>query len=190
MDICPICHNNADSIKQERRGLHVVCDTCGEFIVTGECLDYLEFTAKGNLLAKAQRWLRETKDLGLRMISSAPVRMDDRSVSEFVTVYNLRNMYLRKGTREEYDSVLSKCLALQKKLGLDCVPLDEAFDIFPTVDEKESRVMARKMIEAGDLGSREENGIDCIYVTQAGLDRLSSPTDRQRSLNREDNPEQ
>jgi hypothetical protein len=173
MDICPICRKNAGSIKSERRGLRVSCDTCGEILITAECLDYFEYSGKGSIIAKTQRWLRETKDLGLRMISSAPVHMDHGDVREYVTLHNLKNMYLRRGTSAEYDSVLSKCLALQNKLGRDCVPLDEAFDIFPTVDEQESRVMARKMTAEGDLGSREVNGVECIYVTPAGLNRLS-----------------
>jgi hypothetical protein len=148
-------------------------------MITGECLDHLEFNVKGHLLEKTQRWARETKDLGLRMISSAPVRMDIPEVREYVTVYNLRHMYLRKGTKEEYDLVLTKCVTLQNKLGKDSVTLAEARDIFPTVDEKESKVMARKMVEAGDLGSREENGVYSIYVTPAGLERLACAAEHQ-----------
>ncbi|MHB1001486.1 MAG: hypothetical protein ACYC27_19780 [Armatimonadota bacterium] len=174
MDVCPICHNNAESLKPEKRGLHVKCNTCGEYIITGECLDYLEYTSKGNVAAKTQRWLRETKDIGLRIISTATMRMDDPDIREYVTVYNLKNMYLRKGTKIEYNKVLRKCLELQQKLGKDCVTMDEARDIFPTVDEKESKVMARKMVAAGDLGNREENGVDCIYVTSEGLQHLAT----------------
>jgi hypothetical protein len=132
----------------------------------------MEYNAKGAVVAKAARWLRETKRVGLRMISSAPVRMDHADVRDYVTVYNLRNMYLRKGTDEEYESVLRKCLALQNELGRDCVPFDDALDIFPTVDAKESNVMARKMVAAGDLGSCDEDGVDSIFVTPAGLERL------------------
>lgn len=173
MDVCPICRKSADSVKPDRRGLHVLCSTCGEFVITGECADFLEYTAKELLVAKAQRWMRETKEIGLRMISSAPVRLDDSYIREYVTVHNIRNMYLRKGTVEEYNMVLRKCLALQERLGRDCVPFDQALDAFPTVDTKESKVMARKMVEVGDMGSREENGVDCIYVTAKGLERLS-----------------
>jgi hypothetical protein len=134
MDVCPICHSNTDSVRMEARGVRAACDTCGEYVIKNECLDYLEFNAKDSLVAKAQRWLRESKELGLRMISSAPVRMDHSDVREYVTVHNLRNMYLRKGAPDEYDSVLRKCLALQEKLGRESVSLDEALDIFPTVD--------------------------------------------------------
>jgi hypothetical protein len=173
MDICPICNNTTESIKSESHGLHVACDTCGDFLITGECLDYLEHAVSGTIFAKTQRWLRETKSLGLRMISSAPTRVEYSFIRKYVTVAQLKSMYLRTGTDEEYNTVLRKCLALQKKLGRECVTFEEARDIFPTVDEKESRIMARKMAVAGDLGIREEDGIECIFVTPAGLERLS-----------------
>lgn len=173
MDLCPICHREA-SIKQEEDRLQVVCETCGDYLITGECVDQIEYVVKATIVAKLQRWMRETKDLGKRMVSSAPMRMDDPYIREYVTLHNIKNMYLRKGTKEEYDSVLRKCLELQERLRQDCVMLEESFDIFPTADKDESRTMARKMIEAGDLGSRVENGDLCIYVTHSGQARLSS----------------
>lgn len=173
MERCPVCQNDAESAKWDSKGLRVACSVCGEYLITTECLDHLEFNVKENIILKLRRFLRQSKDAGLRMVSSAPVLVEDRYVRKTVTLQDLRTMYLRRGTEKEYESVLRNCLDLQKKLGVDCVPFDQAIDIFPTVDVRESEVMARKMIAAGDMGSREENGVKCIYVAQAGLDRIS-----------------